>query len=229
MWQNMQHFIDLFYPRLCFGCSRNLYQHELDFCWNCLHELPRTRLHNLPGNPLERLFWGRFEVEAVTSFLYFTKNGIAQNLLHRLKYDGAQQLGIRLGEMLGTELKQSNRFSGIDWVVPVPLHPKKEKLRGYNQSMLIARGVANGLQVRCSGQLLLRNSDTSSQTRKSRFERWENVSSAFVCPKPEKIKGKHILLVDDVLTTGATLEACALPLKLADGRVSMATIACALR
>lgn len=206
-----------------------MFKHEHDFCWDCQRELPRTRMHDLPGNPLERLFWGRFEVQAVTSFLYFTKNGITQNLLHRLKYDGAKQLGIRLGEMLGQELRESERFRHIDWVIPVPLHPKKEKLRGYNQSMLIAQGLADCLHTHCSGKLLLRNTHTQSQTRKGRFERWENVSTAFVCPQPAKLQGKRILLVDDVLTTGATLEACALPLQAAGALVSMASIACALR
>jgi len=229
MWQAVHHFVDLFYPRLCLGCSRNLFAHEEDICWACLYRLPRTRWHDMPDNPLERLFWGRMDVKAVTSLLYFTKSGVTQQLLHKLKYKGMQQVGIKLGNILGQELKRSERFAGLDLVLPVPLHPKKEHLRGYNQSMLIARGLGEALEVPANGQLVVRPHFTETQTRKGRYERWENVSEAFVCPRPDLLQQKKVLLVDDVLTTGATLEACGQVLQAAGAQLWMATLACALR
>lgn len=180
-------------------------------------------------NPLERLFWGRIDIAAVTSFLYFTKSGITQRMLHRLKYKGAQQVGHKLGHLLGEELKQAKRFEGIEAVVPVPLHPKKERLRGYNQSMTIANGLSEALSIPAYADVLLRNDFTESQTKKGRLERWENVSEAFTCAKPIELAGKKLLLVDDVLTTGATLEACARVLQQTNAQVFMATLACALR
>ncbi|MFN3528555.1 MAG: ComF family protein [Bacteroidia bacterium] len=225
----MHHFVDLFYPRLCIGCSRNLFVHEKDICWHCLHRLPRTQFHDMYDNPLERLFWGRIDIAAVTSFLYFTKSGLTQRMLHRLKYKGAQQVGQKLGHLLGEELKQSHRFEGLEAVVPVPLHPKKERLRGYNQSMTIARGLGEALHIPALSDALVRHDFTETQTKKGRLERWENVSEAFGCPHSQAINGKKILLVDDVLTTGATLEACGRVLQQAGAQVFMATLACALR
>jgi ComF family protein len=183
----------------------------------------------MADNPLERLFWGRMDVKAVTSLLYFTKSGVTQQLLHKLKYKGMQQVGIKLGNILGEELKGSERYAGLDLIIPVPLHPKKEHSRGYNQSMLIARGLAEALKVPTNGQLLVRPQFTETQTRKGRFERWENVSEAFVCPQPALLQNKKVLLVDDVLTTGATLEACGQVLQAAGAQLWMATLACALR
>lgn len=229
MWSTLQPLADVFYPRLCLACSRNLHQHERDLCWQCLHRLPRTHYHRMPDNPLERLFWGRTQVRAVTSLLFFTKNGITQNLLHRLKYSGQQEVGVKLGNLLGRELQQEERFKSSSLVIPVPLHPKKMQLRGYNQSALLARGMAESLRLPVAERLLQRSQFTESQTRKGRFERWENVAEAFYCPQPELLAGKVVLLVDDVLTTGATLEACARPLQSAGAVVLMATLACSLR
>lgn len=229
MWSTFQPLADIFYPRLCLACSRNLHAHERELCWTCLHRLPRTHYHRMPDNPLERLFWGRTQVRAVTSLLFFTKNGITQNLLHRLKYSGQQEVGVKLGRLLGRELLNEERFAASALVIPVPLHPKKMQLRGYNQSALLARGLAESMQLPTGEDLLQRGLFTESQTRKGRLERWENVADAFYCPQPEKLAGKAVLLVDDVLTTGATLEACARPLQSAGAVVLMATLACSLR
>lgn len=229
MWSPLQHFVDLMYPRLCLACSCNLFAHERHICLRCLYQLPKTYFHDMPNNPLEQLFWGRFDVQAVTSFLYFTKGGIAQQMLHKLKYQGRKEVGLGLGKMLGQELRHSPRFRDAELVVPVPLHPKRERLRGYNQSMLIALGISESMEVSATAKMLTRPQYTETQTRKGRFERWENVAEAFVCPKPELLRGKRLLLVDDVLTTGATLEACARVLERAGAQVCMATLACAVR
>jgi len=183
----------------------------------------------MAGNPVEQLFYGRYQPAAVTSFLYFTKAGVVQQALHNLKYNGAQDLGHYLGKSFGEELKSSRRFAGIDAVVPVPLHWKKQRIRGYNQSELIARGMAEALGTEARPDLLLRGIHTSTQTKKGRLERWENVAEAFL-PGKTLLPGRKLLLVDDVLTTGATLEACARALEQVSGQaVYMATLACAVR
>lgn len=229
MWKPLLSLADLFYPRLCLGCSRNLHRHESHLCWQCLHRLPRTLYHKQIDNPLERLFWGRTQVKAATSFLFFTKNGITQHLLHQLKYSGQQEVGMRLGELVGRELQTEARFASADALVPVPLHPKKLQMRGYNQSALLAYGMSKAMQIPVAEKWLSRQSNTTSQTRKGRYERWENVSEAFACASGKVLTGKTILLVDDVLTTGATLEACARPLQQAGASVLIATLACSLR
>lgn len=220
---------DLFYPRLCLGCSRNLYMHENYMCWQCLHRLPRTRFHQQIDNPLERLFWGRTQVKAATSLLFFTKNGLTQNLLHQLKYSGQKEVGVRLGELIGSEIQNEERFARADAIIPVPLHPKKLQLRGYNQSTLLAQGIAQSLNISLYEHGLRRQIHTETQTKKGRYERWENVAEAFMCPSPAELLGKSIMLVDDVLTTGATLEACAKPLQQAGASVLIVTLACSMR
>ncbi len=222
-------FIDLLFPRLCQACCRHLLKHERIICQRCQFRLPRTAFHDMAGNPVEQLFYGRYQPAAVTSFLYFTKAGVVQQALHNLKYNGAQDLGHYLGKSFGEELKSSRRFAGIDAVVPVPLHWKKQRIRGYNQSELIARGMAEALGTEARPDLLLRGIHTSTQTKKGRLERWENVAEAFL-PGKTLLPGRKLLLVDDVLTTGATLEACARALEQVSGQaVYMATLACAVR
>lgn len=229
MWTPLLSLADLFYPRLCLGCCRNLHRHESHLCWQCLHRLPRTLYHQQADNPLERLFWGRTQVKAATSFLFFTKNGLTQNLLHQLKYSGQKEVGVRLGELVGAEIKNEARFTDANAIIPVPLHPKKLQQRGYNQSALLAYGMSNRMKVPVEEKWLQRQLHTDSQTRKGRYERWENVSEAFVCAAPQAVLGKTLLLVDDVLTTGATLEACAKPLQQAGATILIATLACSLR
>lgn len=223
----LQDLLSLFYPNLCAGCSKSLLKNEKVICIDCRASMPRTDFHTFRENPVHKLFRGRTRVESSTSLLYFNKGAGVQQMLHQLKYKGNTELGEELGNELGSALKDSAYFQGIDAVMPVPLHPKKEKARGYNQSMLIAKGVANTLQVEASKNLV-RKTNSGSQTRKSRYERWENVETAFAIQNPEKLKGKHILLIDDVVTTGATIEACVNELLKLDGtKVSVATLACA--
>ncbi len=223
----LRDFISLFYPNLCAGCQRSLVRRERVLCIDCRLTMPRTDFHTFRENPVHRLFRGRTQVESSTSLLYFHKGTGVQQMLHQLKYKGNTDLGEELGQELGRTLKKSELFAGIDAVIPVPLHPKKEKQRGYNQSMVIAKGVAVALEVQ-TRKNLVRSANTSTQTRKSRYERWQNVETVFKIKNPASLEGKHILLIDDVVTTGATIEACANELlKIPGTKVSIATVACA--
>lgn len=171
----------------------------------CLHQLPKTYFWDYDVNPVEKLFWGRIPVASACSFLHFAELNPAQRLIHRLKYEGKTGVGISLGETFGHILKEKAWFSDLDMIIPLPLHVTKEVRRGYNQSSFIAEGLAKVYDVPVRGQLLKRVVASESQTRKSRFDRAENVDSVFAVEDVDKVKGKNVLLVDDVVTTGATL------------------------
>jgi ComF family protein len=179
-------------------------------------------------NPVSEIFWGRLNLQTASSFLFFNKGGKVQHLMHLLKYKGRDDVGRFLGRSFGVLLKQSQLYRGIDFIVPVPLHPKKQKSRGFNQSEEIAKGMQETLETSLNTGNLLRRIHTDSQTRKSRYNRWENVRDVFFLRDPKFFVGKHVLLLDDVLTTGATLEACGSVIeKVNDVRISAVTIACA--
>ena len=199
----------LFFPKYCSSCNRNLMHYEKAVCMHCLTHLPRLQLHDEPDNAVEKLFWGRIDVEAATAFLSMPRNGISHRLIHRLKYHGDQEVGERLGALFAHELLESERMKGIDVIVPVPLHPKKLHVRGYNQCDCIARGMAETLGAEISLNNLTRTHFSATQTRRGRISRWSNVKDIFWVREPEKFQNKRILLVDDVITTGATIEACA--------------------
>jgi ComF family protein len=199
----------LFFPKYCSSCNRNLMHFEKAVCMHCLTHLPRLQLHDERDNAVEKLFWGRIDVEAATAFLSMPRNGISHRLIHRLKYHGDQEVGERLGALFAHELLESERMKGIDVIVPVPLHPKKMHVRGYNQCDCIARGMAETLCADISLNNLTRTHFSASQTRRGRISRWSNVKDIFWVREPEKFENKRILLVDDVITTGATIEACA--------------------
>lgn len=224
----LNYFTELFFPRLCVVCGDKLIEQERWICLHCLHHIPRTNFHLDRENRVAQLFYGRVQIEYATSFFYFSKGSQYQSLLHNLKYKGMKELGTEIGEHFGIDLMQSKDFSTIDVVCPVPLHPSKEKKRGYNQSWWIASGISLQMQKELSDDNLKRVTATETQTRKSRFERWQNVEGIFELSNPETFSGKHILLVDDVVTTGSTLEACAQTiLSQTDARVSIATLASA--
>ncbi len=217
---------DLFLPRRCAGCDEVLMEHEAALCGTCEEDLPRTRFHDDPGNPVERVLWGRVPVDAATAFLHFDKHGRVQRMLHRLKYKGDRAIGVELGRLLGRELHASGRFADTEVVLPVPLHPRKERERGYNQSAVLAEGLREALGIVDGGHRLVRVVHTTSQTRKGRLDRWLNVKEAFALHDPEGLKGRRVLLVDDVVTTGATLEGCIRALRTApDVQVRIATVA----
>ena len=222
---DLNDFLNLFFPNLCRACGTKLIGEEETICFNCLYHLPKTNYHLFADNPVEQTFWGRINLEAGTSFCFFEKGTPIQHLLHQLKYNDEKEIGMELGKHLGAQLASSERFQSVDVLIPVPLHPKKEKKRGYNQSEWIAKGISQTFQRPINTDILVRKSDTSTQTHKSRFERWENVSGIFTLNKEIAVPFQHILLIDDVITTGATLEACASKFLELDGiKVSIATL-----
>lgn len=219
-------FIGLIFPDLCFACSENLMGDEKFICLKCQMDLPETHFSVMEGNPVEQAFWGRVNVAAATALLRFEKGGKVQHLLHALKYKGQTDLGVFMGELMGKSIAHNTRFSSLDAVIPVPLHPRKFRKRTYNQSSCLAEGIASILHVPVREEVLVRKIYNPTQTRKGRYQRWENVDGIFEVKSPETIEGKHFLLVDDVLTTGSTLEASALPLlKVNHTKVSIMTFA----
>ena len=220
--------LNFFFPVYCPVCGATISVRNQLMCLHCEINMPRADFADPADNPVAQLFWGRVEVEAATSFFKFEKGSRYQKLLHLLKYKGDKTVGVYLGKLLGTELKDSV-FNQCDYIVPVPLHPKKERKRGYNQSEIIAVGTSfiTGIPVRTD--LLFRDSFTATQTRKSRFERFQNVENVFrfESSRIEK-RGCSILVIDDVVKTGSTLEACALVLLKKKGvKIYLATVACA--
>ena len=223
----IRHFAGLFYPELCEACGDSLSVHEKVLCTSCIYHLPRTNYWKEAGNPMERLFWGKIRLEHACALFFFAKGSRFRKLLHKLKYNGKKEIGIALGRRLGMELKAAPFYQAIDLIIPIPLHQKKLRKRGYNQSEQIAAGMAATTGWKLDAESVTRNLYTETQTNKSRMERWENVSEVFVVKYPERIKGKHVLLVDDVITTGSTIEACAARLLEVEGcSVSVATLAC---
>lgn len=219
--------IDLVYPKTCAACITSRPVKGGIFCMDCLSELPETNFHPIAGNPFEMHFWGRVRIEAGAAFLFFVPDGRTQTLLHNIKYRHRSDFARVIGEFYGSKLIRCPRFEDIDVIIPVPLHWRKERQRGFNQSTEFGRGLASVMSVPCLPKGLIRTRYTSTQTKKSRAERIANLKAAFEVRDSEVLRGKHILLVDDVLTTGATLEACALVLTEIEGvRISMATIAC---
>lgn len=216
----------LFFPDLCLGCGEPLVKGERYLCSVCQFHLPRTNFQFDIDNAVARVFWGRVKLEAAASFCYFTKGSNIQRLLHKLKYEGDREIGLYLGETYGRELKASILYDEIDLIIPVPLHPRKQRKRGYNQSEAIGQGLSRTLQAALETNVLFRKTNTSTQTRKTRYKRWENVENVFEVRRPDLIRDKNVLLVDDVITTGATLEACAAALLTEQGvRVSVVSIA----
>lgn len=223
----LNHLINLFYPRVCPACGSLLMKDEDTVCLSCRYLLPKTHYENNSENPLAQTFWGQVDFHAVTAEYFFSKTGKVQHLLHQLKYQGNKDAGFFLGQQLGESIKKAELFQGIDYLVPVPLHPKKEHLRGYNQSYVIAQGIEEKTKIPIARDCLVRKVFTSTQTKKSREERWDNVKDIFEVKNIEKYKGKHLLLIDDVLTTGATLLAAGRSLsQISDIKISAATAAC---
>jgi ComF family protein len=196
-------------------------------CVSCVYHLPRTNYWKEAGNAIEQLFWGKLRIEHACALFFFGKGSRYRKLLHKLKYNGKKEIGIEMGRRLGMELKNAPLYQSIETIIPVPLHPKKQHKRGYNQSEQIARGIAEitGWSIDCKS--VTRKIFTDTQTRKTRMERWENVSEVFTVTDAGALAGKHVLLVDDVITTGATIEACAQQLLHAGNcKVSVAALAC---
>jgi ComF family protein len=200
--------LHLAFPHVCGGCGSDLLDVNNELCLKCLHSLPETNFQSHPRNPAEKIFWGRLPVTYATAQYYFTKESLMQHLMHSFKYKGHKELGFYLGRLMGNAMLSSNRFSLVDALIPLPLFPIKEKKRGYNQATVLCQGIAEVLKKPVLKDVVIRTSYTDSQTKKSRVERWENMEGRFRLVNQKAIEGKHVLLVDDVITTGATLEAC---------------------
>lgn len=226
--ESAQQFFELIFPRTCVVCNCKLIRDEKFICLKCLLHLPRTNHYKLTDNPMEQLFYGRVAVERACAFFEFKKGSPYQQILHELKYRGQKQLGEHIGKLFGTSLKEDQLISNADLICPVPLHPRKEKKRGYNQSYQLALGISHSLDIPIDRTSIIRSTHTSTQTRKTRWERWQNVEGIFEVVNPEKLEGKRIILVDDVVTTGATLEACATAiLSKCNARIFILTLAIA--
>lgn len=203
--------IDLFYPRLCLGCEGTLRRNESFICLHCYYYLARSGDFENRENELEKTFQGRLPLKWAAALYRFRKKGRVQNLIHNIKYRGQNEAAKFIGEEYGRALKNS-ALNLPEKIVPVPLHKKKLKERGFNQSTWFAYGIASQLGVPVLEDALKRNVYTETQTKKSRYERWKNVGEIFSLDNPDAIKNCHLLLVDDIVTSGATMEACGIKL-----------------
>jgi ComF family protein len=221
-------FISLLFPRLCYACGNHLSRNENLICTECYILIPRTGYHLEPENPVEKLFWGRCRIEKAAAFSFYNKGSRIRNLIHNLKYKGIKDVGYELGRIYGETLKNSDFTDDIDIIIPVPLHPSKKRVRGFNQSDIISQGLSEATGLPVDKLLLSRITVSSTQTKKSRYERWTNVEGIFSVADTTNLRGKHVLLVDDVITTGSTIESCASELLKTEGvRVSVVALAVA--
>lgn len=219
-------FVALLFPELCHACGQSLVVHEDLICTDCLYNLPYTNFHQQADNIVARQFWGKVKLNGAYALFYFTKGGKVQQLIHQLKYNNAPMVGNKLGHIAGAQLIQSEHLNMFDAVIPVPLHKSRLRKRGYNQSACFAEGLAEALNTAVVINNLIRTKATATQTHKSRFDRAINMQDVFTVADIKALADKHVLLVDDVVTTGSTLEACAQALLTVPGlKLSIATIA----
>lgn len=220
--------LDLFFPKVCYACQFQLSDNEKYVCTNCRHNLPVTNYHLDNDDFVLKTFYGRAKIEHATALLRFEKKGITQHLIHNLKYKGYEDIGVFLGKWLGEELKDLNAYQTIDMVIPVPLHKKKLRKRGFNQVAKFGQEIAKQLNADYCDDVLIKITNTASQVNKNRFSRWINNEELFAIQNKEKIANKHILLVDDIITSGATMEACVSILNKAPNvKISMVAMAIA--
>ncbi len=220
--------INLIYPNLCLICAESLLRNEKQICLSCIQQIPRTNFHLVADNPVERKFWGKVPIFRGTSFYFFQKGSPFQKLLHELKYKDNHDIGVIMGQYAAVDLLQADDFKSVEIIIPLPLHPKKLILRGYNQSELIAKGLATIMEVPIDTTTLIRTKENTTQTKKSVFERFENTQGIFDLTDTKILEGKHVLLVDDVLTTGSTIEAAVVALmQIKDIKISIFTLAIA--
>ena len=203
--------LHLLFPHVCTGCGSDILSESSVLCMRCIDAMPETNFELHAGNPVEKLFWGRIQLNAGTAQFYFTKESLMQHLMHQFKYKGNKELGLQLGRLMGEQLLKSGNYN-VDALIPLPLFPAKEKRRGYNQASLLCKGMSEVMNIPVLTNVVTRPEHTETQTKKGRIERWKNVEGKFVVADANAIQDKHLLLVDDVVTTGATLEACGMTL-----------------
>ena len=216
----------LIYPKLCVICGEPLIENEKFFCYTCFLKLPKTNYHLIPENQAIERFAGKISLIKASSFFYYSKGGIAQKLIAEIKYKGNSNLGEWIGAYIAKDMISSDFFQGINYLVPVPLHRSKEKKRGFNQAEKIAEGIAQVTKIPLDTSNVFRGKANTSQTRKGVFERWKNTQNLFQIKNTELFNKKHILIIDDVLTTGSTMEAIAqILLKSPEIKISILTLA----
>ena len=224
--QFLKDIFHLFFPNVCLSCKDILSNNQNCICLNCRHDLPETNFTNTQNNLIENLFRGRVQIVAATSLFFFHKKGKVQQIIHQLKYKGHQEIGTLLGGWLANDLKDNIRFKHIDCIVPVPIHPKKYKKRGYNQLTTFGNALSEILEIPFIEHDLIKRETAETQTHKGRVDRWENVKASFMIKDKSVFKEKHVLLIDDVITTGATIEACAQQILLSENaKISVAVLA----
>jgi ComF family protein len=222
-------FISLLFPRLCYACGNHLMRNENLICTECYVLIPRTNYHIAEDNPVAQLFWGRCIIDKAAAFSYYNKGSRIRNLIHNMKYKGIREIGIELGRIYALSLKSSGFTKDIDLIIPVPLHPVKKRTRGFNQSEIISMGIADVTGLPVDTKSLVRTTVSETQTKRSRYERWTNVEGIFHVIDPQTIMNKHVLLVDDVITTGSTIESCSYELLKIEGvKVSVVALAFAV-
>jgi len=224
----VKNLLNLFFPKVCYACNNLLADRETYVCTDCRHNLPVTNYHFSNDETVQKALYGRVKLENATALLQFQKKGMVQHLLHGLKYKGYEDIGVFLGKWLGEELKAIEVYSNIDAVIPVPLHKKKLRKRGYNQVEKFGQEIAQALNVPYIDNVLVKTTSTKTQVFKERIARWNNNNEVFSITNISTIANKHILLVDDIITTGATIEVCSNELLKADNvKISLATMAIA--
>ena len=224
----LQSLRSLFFPETCKSCNSDLIAAEKMICTHCRHTLPLTDFHRYNDAAIKKVFYGRLNIENATALFYFEKKGPVQELMHNLKYRGQKEISSFLGAWLGEDLKELKEYSDIDAIIPVPIHPKKKRKRGYNQVEGFGKSLATALQSNYIDTVLIKSKNTKTQVFKGRFTRSDEVLDAFSVVMDSNLEGKHLLLCDDILTTGATLESCALQLlKIPNIKLSIAVMAIA--
>lgn len=221
--------LHMLFPNVCAGCGNDMISGRTVLCLKCIDAMPETNFEWHSGNPVEKKFWGRLPLANATAQYYFTRESLMQTLMHEFKYRGNKDLGRQLGRMMGDNIGRSGRFR-IDALIPLPLFETKERRRGFNQAAILCEGIAETLKIPVVNDAIIRSAHTDTQTKKGRIDRWLNMEGRFVLNNAAALAGKHVLLIDDVVTTGATLEACGAELQKAGNvLLSIATLCYAAR